>query len=284
MNLDNMMSQLSMEEKPISNPNMDMNMNMNMDMDMDMDMNMDMNMKTRYTFMNDDLANNLFINNLDIYNPKERYLELGIPNIYCNKYFDDEDFIYAKLKIQQLEDNSNDANDNVIDNVIDNVMDNTIDYNVINYISSNNVVIDFTDKTLDTRKIYAKVLYLYQYVNSYYSSLSGMRPLERIKYMPGDLFIWIENIVGIMRYILDNDLFNFKEQDGQNELDTKIEREYFNELLYGLNLTVCHLKMLLNHYKILGIPIYNMEDKHIKKMFQVLNNMCVIIIYLRNVS
>jgi hypothetical protein len=113
-----------------------------------------------------------------------------------------------------------------------------------------------------------------------------MRPLERIKYMPGDLFIWIENIVGIMRYILDNDLFNFKDQDGHNghnELDIIIEREYFNELIYGLNLTVCHLKMLLNHYRILGIPIYNMEEKHIKKMFQVLNNMCVIIIYLRNV-
>ena len=275
MNLDNMMSQLSMEEKPNrNNSNMDMNMNM------DMDMNMDMN--TTFTFMNDDLANNLFINNLDIYNPKERYLELGIPNVYCNKYFDDEDFIYAKLKIQQLEDNSNDANDNVMNNV----MDNTMDYNVINYISTNNVVIDFTDKTLDTRKIYTKVLYLYQYVNSYYSSLSGMRPLERIKYMPGDLFIWIENIVGIMRYILDNDLFNFKDQDGHyghNELDIIIEREYFNELIYGLNLTVCHLKMLLNHYRILGIPIYNMEEKHIKKMFQVLNNMCVIIIYLRNV-
>ena len=264
-----MMSQLSMEEKQNSNRSP------NMDMEMGIDIGMGIHMNTTFTFMDDDLTMDLFINNLDIYNPKECYLELGIPNVYCNKYFDDEDFIYAKLKIQHPEDNSNDA--------LDNTIDNTIDYNVINYISTNNVVIDFTDTTLDTHKIYAKVLYLYQYVNSYYSSLSNMRPLERIKYMPGDLLIWIENIVRTMRYILDNDLFNFKEHDGHNELDTKIEREYFNELLYGLNLTVCHLKMLLNHYKILGIPIYNMEEKHIKKMFQVLNNMCVIIIYLRNV-
>ena len=272
MNLDNMMSQLSMEEKQNSNPpNMDMNMNMNMNMDMNMDMDMNMNMDTTFTFMDDELTRDLFINNLDIYKPKERYLELGIPNIYCNKYFDDEDFIYAKLKIQELTDNSNDTKDN------------TIDYNVINYISANNVVIDFTDKTLDTCKIYVKVLYLYQYVNSYYSSLSGMRPLERIKYIPGDLLIWIENIVGIIRYILDNDLFNFKAQDEHNDIDMKIEREYFNELIYGLNLVVCHLKMLLNHYRILGIPLYNIEEQHIKKMFQVLNNMCVIIIYLYSV-
>lgn len=220
-----------------------------------------------FSFIDDDLTRELFINGLDIYKPKECYLELGIPNIYCRKYFDDEDFIYARLKIQQPEDNSDDA----------------MNLSVINYISTYNIIIDFTEKTLDAHKIYAKVLYLYQFVNSYYSSLSSMRPLERIKYMPVDLLTWIDNIVETMRYILDNDLFNFKDYDRHNELNTKIETEYFEELIYGLNLTICHLKMVLNHYRVLGIPIYNMEEKHIKKMFQVLNNMCVITIYLKNV-
>jgi len=261
MNLDNMMSQLSMEDNIISNSTGNSTGNSYT--------------SNSFTFIDDDLTRELFINHFDIYNPKERHLELGIPNIYCRKYFDDEDFIYSRLKIQQPEDNP--------ENKFNDAIDYDINYNVINYITTNNVVIDFTEKTLDTHKIYAKVLYLYQFVNSYYSSLSSMRPLERIKYMPGDLLIWIENLVETMRYILDNDLFNFKDYNGKNELNTKIESEYFEELIYGLNLTVCHLKMVLNHYKVLGIPIYNMEEKHIKKMFQVLNNMCVIIIYLRNV-
>jgi len=250
------MSKLSMEDYPITNPNPNPNTN------------------NTFNFMDDDLTKDLFINNLDIYNSKERYLELGIPNIYCSKYFDDEDFIYARLKIKQLDSEPENESGNESG-------DSEIDYNVINYITTHHIIIDFLEKTLDTHKIYAKVLYLYQLVNSYYSSLRTMRPIERIKYMPGDLFIWIDNIVGTMRYILDNDLFNIPtEPDKQN---TKIGKEYLNELIYGLNLTVCHLKMVLNHYRISGIPIYNMEEKHIKKMFQVLNNMCVIIIYLRNV-
>ena len=260
MNLNNMMSKLSMEDYPISNPNTDTKFNT-------------FNTFNTFNFMDDDLTKDLFINNLDIYNPKERYLELGIPNIYCSKYFDDEDFIYARLKIKQ--------SDNASDNASDNNVDSTIDYNLINYITRHQIIIDFSENTLDTHKIYAKVLYLYELVNSYYSSLRTMRPIERIKYMPGDLLIWIENIVGTMRYILDNDLFNVPTEPDKH--DIKIGKEYFNELIYGLNLTICHLKMVLNHYRISGIPIYNMEEKHIKKMFQVLNNMCVIIIYLRNV-
>jgi len=254
------MSKLSMEDYPITNPITNPNTD---------------NKFNTFNFMDDDLTKDLFINNLDIYNPKERYLELGIPNIYCSKYFDDEDFIYTRLKIKQ----SDSEQGNELGNESG---DSEIDYNVINYITTHHISINFSENTLDTHNIYAKVLYLYQFVNSYYySSLRNMRPIERIKYMPGDLLIWIDNIVGTMRYILDNDLFNVPTEPEKH--DTKIGKEYFNELIYGLNLTVCHLKMLLNHYRISGIPIYNMEEKHIKKMFQVLNNMCVIIIYLKNV-
>jgi len=225
-----------------------------------------------FNFMDDALAKDIFENNLDIYEPKEseRYLELGVPNLYCKNYFDDEDFIYARLKISYP-------------------IENEINLDVINYISINNIIIDFSENTLDTRKIYAKTLYLYQYVNSFYSSLRTMRYIQRIEHMPQDLLIWIENIVSTMRYILDNNLFNYKTSsngadcngEDSNGEDSNGE-DYCNELIYGLNLTICHLKMLLNHYRVLGIPIYNMEEKHIKKMFRVLNNMCIIIIYLRN--
>jgi hypothetical protein len=216
-------------------------------------------------FVNDNtLMKELFENNLDVYDEKDYYLELGIPNLYCKKYFDDEDFIYAKLKLSNAED---------------------INLNVIEYITTMGIMIDFSENTLDTHKIYAKVLCLYQYANSYFTSLSSMRPVERIKHMPADMLSWIDNIVGTMKYILDNTLFNYSTENGNKNgnKNNNIEEEHFNELIYGLKLTVCHLKMILNHYRILNIHIYNMEDKHIKKMFKVLNNMCIIVIYLRDV-
>ena len=211
-------------------------------------------------YMNNELVNALFHDNLDIYDNKENdkvVLELGVPNVYCCKYFDDEDFIYARMKITNVEIN--------------------FDLNVINYITANSIILDFSENTLDTRKIYAKILYVYQFVNTYFTSLTNMRPLDRIKHIPKDLLIWVDNLVNTIRYILDKDLFNYQPKK------TNIEEEYFKELIYGLNLTVCHLKMLTNHYRIRNIPIYNMEEKHIKKLFRVLNNMCVITIFLRNV-
>jgi hypothetical protein len=208
-------------------------------------------------YMDDDLTCELFQHNLDIYDVENYMLELGVPNVRCSKYYDDEDFIYARMKF---------SDDLKTD----------IDFNVINYISTHNIMIDFSEQTLDTHKIYAKILYVYQYVNTYFTSLSTIRPLERITHMPRDLLSWVDNLVITLRYILDKDLFNYQPSK------TEIEEEYYNELVYGLNLTVCHLKMLLNHYRVLNIPIYNMEEKHIKKLFKVLNNMCVIMIFMRN--
>ena len=207
-------------------------------------------------FVNNSFVKDLFENNLDVYDEKDYFLELGVPNTYCKKYFDDEDFVYSKLKLSDAVD---------------------INLNVIDYITSTGVMIDFSENTLDTHKIYAKTLYLYQYVNSYFTSLSNIRPLERIKHMPQDMLSWIENMVTTIKYILDKQLFNYTK--GNDNL----EEEHFNEFIYGLKLTICHIKMVLNHYRILNIHIYNMEEKHIKKLFKVLNNMCIIIIYLRNV-
>jgi hypothetical protein len=210
-----------------------------------------------YNYMDDELTSALFQDNLDIYEGDNHMLELGVPNVRCSKYYDDEDFIYARMKFSE-------------DLKID------IDFNVINYLTQNNIMLDFSEQTLDNQKIYAKILYVYQFVSTYYSSLSHLQPLDRIKHMPRDLLVWVDNLVITLRYILDKDLFNY------NIANTDVEEEYYNELVYGLNLTICHLKMLLNHYRVLNIPIYNMEEKHIKKLFKVLNNMCVIMIFFRN--
>ena len=216
-------------------------------------------------YMNHEFINALFRDNLDIYNDKDDtfiVLELGVPNVYCSKYFDDEDFIYARIKFTD-----------------DFKMG--LDMNVINYITQNSIILDFSENTLDTRKIYAKILYVYQFVNTYFTSLTTLRPLDRIKHMPKDLLLWVDNLILTIRYILDKDLLNYQITNTNDYV--YINEEYFNELVYGLNLIVCHLKMLTNHYRIRNIHIYNMEEKHIKKLFRILNNMCIIMIFMRNV-
>jgi len=229
----------------------------------------------------------IFHNNLDIYDSENRYIILGVPNIQCKVYFDDEDFIYAKLGLSESD---------------------YIDFNVNNYLAQHNIILDFSALTIDSKELYAKILYLYQFASVYYGSLSGLRPRERVTLMPGDLLIWLDNAVNIIRLVIDNNLFNvgYNQNENQNHItynesldstikqilgltteptlnnDFTFDEQYSKELLTGLNLVICHIKMLLNHYKIKHIPLVEMDEKHIKKLFKLINNMCIILIHLRH--
>jgi hypothetical protein len=252
--------------------------------------------ETEYHIM-DIMQYELFHNNLDIYDSKNCYIILGVPNVQCKIYFDDEDFIYAKLGLSDSD---------------------YIDFNITNYLSQYNIILDFSKSVIESRELYAKILYLYQFASVYYGSLSCLRPRERILSMPGDLLQWLDNVVNIIRVIIDNDLFNVSQnQITYNEsLDITIKKilglttkpifnkqiqidimptshemntnnftcnkEYSGELITGLNLVICHIKMLLNHYKIKHIPLVEMDEKHIKKLFKLINNMCIIVIHLRH--
>jgi hypothetical protein len=238
----------------------------------------------------------IFHNNLNIYDVDNRYIILGVPNVQCKVYFDDEDFIYAKLGLSETD---------------------YIDFNVTNYLANHSIILDFSESVIESKTLYAKILYLYQFASVYYGSLSGLRPRERMFAMPGDLLIWLDNVVNIIRVVIDNDLFNLDHMQNQiqnavtyNEsldatikqilglstestinkqihIDTistskTIDEQYSKELITGLNLIICHIKMLLNHYKIKRIPLVEMDEKHIKKLFKLINNMCIIMIHLRH--
>lgn len=240
----------------------------------------------------DKLEYEIFHNKLDIYDVENQYIILGVPNVNCKLYFDDEDFIYAKLELNDAE---------------------YIDLNVTNYLTINNVILDFSSTSIDSKQLYSKILYLYQFSKLYYGSLSCFRPRDRVSSIPNDLLIWLDNVVNIIRVIMDNNLFNITDSTLQQytdieSIDNSVKQilgintmmsdksinmmeidntsnnidEYTMELNTGLNLIVCHIKMLLNHYKIKHIPLQEMDEKHIKKLFKLINNMCVIIIHFRN--
>ena len=187
------------------------------------------------------------------------YLCFGIPNKYCHHYFDDEDFIYNRYDITIA-----------IKNYIK--INNSIDEYTSHFCIGNGIMIDYNNNNDNPDVIYAKILYIYNYINYYYKDLRDLPPNERIKHLPEHFLYWVDNIVTIFQKVIN---------DESLKLDTflSIEDVYFKELCYGLKIITHHLELLLNHYK--SYSLWRLEDKHIKLFFKIVNNMCVIIIFMK---
>ena len=197
-------------------------------------------------------------NMLDKYDTSP-YICFGIPNIYCQTYFDDEDFIFNRYDI------TNDIKKYI-------KVNNSIDEYTTHFCIGNSIMIDYNNSNDNPDIIYAKILYIYTYINYYYKDLKNLEPLERIKHLPANLLYWVDNVVSIFKNIIN---------DTSLKLDTflSIEDVYFKELCYGLKIITHQLKLLLNHYT--SYSLWQMEEKHIKTFFKIVNNMCVIIIFMK---
>lgn len=217
----------------------------------------------------------IFANDADIYSATRevRHYILEVPNVYCGRHYDDEDFIYTKLRFSRQSSTDGMDGDDEMDG-----MDNTeLDY--LEYMMRHNLIISNVEIDLNPNAIMAKILYIYQYVKSYFTSLRHLRPVERMQHMPGDLLAWISNVVDTTRVLLDRDLFNYTANEN-------IPLEMFREMVYGLGLITCHIRLICNHYKAQGIGMIleikdcTIEEKHLKKIMRLVNNLCVIMIYL----
>ena len=193
----------------------------------------------------------------------------GIPNEYCNgEDFDDEDFIYNRFKLT----------DNLA-YLVQN--DNTVQ-------EIDNSIINFTETIISPENVYYKTLYIYQFVHYYYTTLRELKSNERIKHLPLEFLLWVDNIVSIIKNTInitsmDTTLCVFQNEDeNQNEIILKNLGNYFKDLVYGMSLCVCHLKMILNHHSARQINFWDMEEKYIGKFFRVLNNLCIMVIYMKH--
>ena len=69
----------------------------------------------------------------------------------------------------------------------------------------------------------------------------------------------------------------------EDELNSKelvaMDNLYFKELIYGLHIIIKELSTVLNHYKF--CKLWQLEDTHVKMFFKMVNNLCVIIIYMK---
>ena len=239
-----------------------------------------------------ELVNDLFDNNLDIYSAYHETKEIiksridptefntditsfynkynilrviGVPNIYCDgENFDDEDFIYNLFKLSEH-----------LSYLVQN--DNTVPELDIS-------IINFAETTLSPENVYYKILYIYQFVHYFHTSLSVITLKQRIKHLPVEFLLWVDNIVSIIRNTI-----NIKDMNttlcvyqNTNHVNLKNIGQYFKDMVYGMNLCICHLKMILNHHRIRNISFWDMEEKYIEKFFRILNNLCIIVIYMKH--
>lgn len=199
--------------------------------------------------------------NYDMYDLSP-YVLFGIPNIYCKHHFDDEDLIYNRYVL------TNDIKKYI-------KINNSIDEYTTNYCVGNGIIVDYNCSNETPDIVYAKVLYIYLYIERYYKDLKYLEPCERIKHLPEDFLNWVENIVTILKKVVNDASLNCNSF-------ISLEDTYFKELIYGLNIINSQLILMLNHYKYQKkYTLWQMEAKHIKQFFKIVNNMCVIIIFVR---
>ena len=190
------------------------------------------------------------------------YICFGIPNIYCNDLlgdFDDEDFIFNRYDLPNYIKKYIKQNHSIADYAN-------------NFCIGNGIVINYSDTYNSPELLYAKILYIYHYIYHYYKDFKHLKPIERLSHLPDNLLYFVENVITILKTMINEDELNSKEL-------VAIENIYFKELIYGLHIIIKELSNLLQHYQF--CKLWHLDNTHVKLFFKMVNNLCVIIIYMR---
>lgn len=186
----------------------------------------------------------------------EKYIPLEVSNAFCHKFFDDEDFVYIKLQLPHkiLEYIAHQGNGDILD-----------------YFSS--IANDTTNREkFDNSDIYYNIVSVYQYTINYYQN-EHISPIDRIKLFPLGYFKWVSHIV----YILKRELRFIPETLNTFYEMSKIDQE----LSYGMNIITAQLQIIMHFYEYQGCNIYQLTEQHIQRFVRLVNNLCVIMIYLK---
>ena len=200
-------------------------------------------------------------------NTEVKYLPLEIPNIYCHKYFDDEDFIYLHLKIPTIVLNSMTHLNLSYYNHLDEL---AYFDNEIKTIQPEDYQFENCDILIDIIKIYTNVLNFNIQLNQ--NNTIQSIDMDHIFNTP----LLFSRLQYIFDKMIDKICFDYTDND------YKSMEQIYKEITYGIKLIMSNINIIKTYYNYLNIKSINLFEIHHKERFaRLINNFCVIMIFLK---
>lgn len=200
-------------------------------------------------------------------NAEIKYLPLEIPNIYCHKYFDDEDFIYINLKIPTI-----------VLNSITNLKLSYYSYkDELNYFNQIHFNLKPEQYNFENYKILIDIIKIYTNVLKFNIEFSNCQNYNNIDldkiFNTSSLIVKLQYIFGEMS---DKICFDYTDSEYKNMT------QIYQEITYGIKLIMSNINIIINYYKYLNIDNINLfQTIHRERFIRLLNNFCVIMIFLK---
>lgn len=207
-----------------------------------------------------------------------KYLPLEVPNEFCYKYFDDEDYVYFTLRIPEdiLQHISNIPlgtceNEVELFQKISIMLKNVIDNNNADMICDINKSSYYYKYEFLNNEIYYQIINIYVNVLKFYYNINTTNILNW-SIFGNNLNQILDDIFERMRAEI---CFSYLE-DNYKCLD-----RIHKELVYGLRLIMNQMDVIRNFYRKHNLAFQTYNIKHQNRFIRLLNNFCVLMIFLK---
>jgi hypothetical protein len=186
-----------------------------------------------------------------------------VPNRYCTNYFDDEDFVYFKLKIPKI----------ILDHLINTPKAHN-NYSELDYVQKLIYDIHMQDKNIDTFEnfdTYVKILNIYSNVIKFYNQINSHQRANWSLF-GNNLNNTLDDIFDKMRNQICFDYMSPTYKDMS---------KIYREITFGIRLIISQLDIIRNYYRKHNISFQYYSVKHQNRFIRLLNNFCVLMIFLK---
>lgn len=200
---------------------------------------------------------------------QNKYLPLEVSNYYCKTYFDDEDFVYTKLKLPDII--LNNLSERIKYDKCFSLIDFFKKLHMNDSIYRNKYLINKNNSyTFDNYDIYLQIVKIYINYLKFNSKL-----YERVvdwSIFGNNLNQTLDEIFQTMR---DKISFDYLSDD------FKDMEQIYKEVTFGIRLIMLQMDIIRNYYRKHNLSFQNYSVKHQNRFVRLLNNFCVIMIFIK---
>lgn len=214
--------------------------------------------------LNDNLDNLIHhVENMTLKHKKQASfpnLKLEVRNIYCRKYFDDEDFIYMRFDIPYDVYNQVEvfSNGNISTDAI---------YTFLSKVSEE----EFNEQPIILNRFHL-VSYLFSQVRYYYENEESLEDLHPFLFDPDFMSL----SYNLTCQLIEECIF-----DPDSETHQQLNN-YDKEIIYGCGIIIHQIQLIIHSYQQLNInSMDNIKQTHKERLIRLINNICVCVLYFK---